>query len=108
MPQRLLHGQVVEVYVVEDKGRDRALLTLAVTTGMRQGKIFALTWDDVDLDARTIAIKSTLADHRDGHLVRSEPKTAKSRRVKAASTPTCGGLTSAEGFADFEEPLGVP
>ena len=73
--------QVMKLLAASRKTRDRALLTLAVTTGMRQGEIFALTWDDVDLAARTISIKRTLAQDRHGHLVRSEPKTPKSRRV---------------------------
>jgi integrase len=78
----LLDGkQVMKLLAASRSARDRALLTLAVTTGMRQGETFALTWDDLDLAARRIAIKSTLAEDRGGHLVRSEPKTPKSRRV---------------------------
>ncbi len=56
--------QVMKLLAASRNTRDRALLTLAVTTGMRQGEIFALTWDDVDLAARTIAIKRTLAEDR--------------------------------------------
>jgi integrase len=29
--------------------RDEALITLALRTGMRQGELAALRWDDVDL-----------------------------------------------------------
>jgi integrase len=81
---------------------------------MRQGEIFALTWDDVDLDARTIAIKSTLAEDRDGHLVLSEPKTAKSRRViylpelaKTALTALRAEGNSASSFV-FTSAAGTP
>jgi integrase len=61
--------------------RERALLALAITTGMRQGEIFALSWDDVDLARGVVSVKKTLTEDREGCLVRSEPKTPKSRRV---------------------------
>ena len=48
---------------------------------MRQGEILALTWADLDFDAGTVSVRATLTEDRDGKLVRSEPKTTKSRRV---------------------------
>ena len=106
--------QVMKLLAVSRNTRDRALLTLAVTTGMRQGEIFALTWDDVDLPARTIAIRRTLAEDRDGHLVRSEPKTPKSRRVvylpelaRTALTALQGEGSSASGCV-FTSAAGTP
>lgn len=47
--------------------RLEALYVLALTTGMRQGELFRLRWQDVDLEGRTLS-------------VRGETKTAKSRR----------------------------
>jgi integrase len=47
--------------------RLEALYVLALTTGMRQGELFRLRWQDVDLEAHTLS-------------VRGETKTAKSRR----------------------------
>jgi len=58
-----------------------ALLTLAATTGMREGEIFALFWENVDLAAGTLTVKKTLTEDLDGRLVRSEPKTKKSLRT---------------------------
>jgi integrase len=54
--------QVMQLLAASRNTRDRALLTLAVTAGMRQGEIFALTWDDIEPAARTISIKRTLAE----------------------------------------------
>jgi len=61
--------------------RDRleGLYVLALTTGMRQGELIGLRWRDVDLDAASIRIQSSL--QRDGRgFVFVEPKTARSRR----------------------------
>jgi integrase len=59
--------------------RFEALYVLAVTTGMRQGELLALRWQDVDLENATISVRRTLT--RDGGRVTiGEPKTKKSRR----------------------------
>ena len=56
-----------------------ALYVLAVTTGMRQGELLALRWEDVDLDEAVIRVRRTLT--KDGtKLSVGEPKTARSRR----------------------------
>lgn len=42
------------------KGHDLELLFLtALNTGMRQGELFALTWNDIDFDNNTISINKT-------------------------------------------------
>lgn len=48
---------------------------------MREGEIFAVWWENVDLKAGTLAIEKTLTEDIQGNLVRSEPKTPKSRRT---------------------------
>jgi integrase len=40
--------------------RLEALYVLAVTTGMRQGELLALRWQDVDLKNGTISVRRTL------------------------------------------------
>jgi integrase len=106
--------QVMKLLAASRNARDQALLTLAVTTGMRQGEIFALTWDDIELAARTISIKRTLAEDRQGHLVRSEPKTPKSRRIiylpelaRTALTALRAESDSPSGFV-FTSAAGTP
>lgn len=60
--------------------RLEALYILAVHCGLRQGELFALKWEDVDLDARTLQVRRTLTRVKDGEPVFTTPKTAKSRR----------------------------
>ena len=40
------------------------ILTLAVFTGMRTGEIFALCWEDIDLDKNTITIRRNITEDR--------------------------------------------
>jgi integrase len=58
--------------------RLEALYVAALGTGARQGELLALTWADVDLDARTVRIRHTL--QRNTRTV-AEPKTPGSRRT---------------------------
>jgi integrase len=59
--------------------RLEALFVLALTTGMRQGELLGLRWQDVDLDAGTLRVAVAL--QRIGGQPRLvEPKTARSRR----------------------------
>jgi integrase len=60
--------------------RLEALYVLALHTGMRQGELLALRWDDVDLDAGTLRVRRTLTRHG-GKIALGEPKTRKSRRT---------------------------
>jgi len=52
---------------------------IAVTTGMRRGEISALKWQDVDLENKTIYVRSSLEQTK-GKLRFKEPKTKKSKR----------------------------
>jgi integrase len=56
------------------------LYVLAVITGMRQGELLALKWQDVDLENATIGVRRTLTKNG-GRLLLGEPKTRKSRRT---------------------------
>jgi integrase len=57
-----------------------ALYVLAVHTGMRQGELLALKWEDIDLNEGIIHIKRTLA-RSGGRIALGEPKTKGSRRT---------------------------
>jgi integrase len=60
--------------------RLEALYVLAVTTGMRQGELLALKWQDIDLENATLSVRRTIT--RSGNrLFLGEPKTKKSRRT---------------------------
>ena len=48
--------------------RLEALYVLAVSTGMRQGELLALKWQDVDLENATLSVRRTLTKSG-GHLL---------------------------------------
>jgi integrase len=56
------------------------LFHVAITTGLRQGELFGLRWEDVDLDAGALRVRHAL-QRVDGQLKLVEPKTALSRRT---------------------------
>ena len=76
--------------LLEAAGEDRleALYILAVHTGMRQGEILALRWQDVDMENDVISVRRTLT-RSGGKVAFGEPKTQKSRR-SIRLTPQAG------------------
>ena len=60
--------------------RLEALYMLAVTTGMRQGELLGLKWEDTDLEAGTLQVRRTLSTATGEGFSFSAPKTAKGRR----------------------------
>jgi integrase len=60
--------------------RFEALYVLAITTGLRQGELLGLKWEDVDLENGLIRVRRTLTRNR-GRLLLDEPKTKRSRRT---------------------------
>jgi integrase len=59
--------------------RLEALFVLAVHTGMRQGELLGLHWEDVDLQVGALRVRRALAQTNDGPAL-AAPKSAKSRR----------------------------
>ena len=78
--QPLTAKQTQQLLAESESNRLHALFVLSVTTGIRQGELFALHWPDIDLDRATISVWHTLEDVR-GRLRLKEPKTAGSRRL---------------------------
>jgi integrase len=60
--------------------RLEALYVLAVHTGMRQGELLALKWQDVDLENAKLSVRRTIT-MSGGRILLGEPKTKKSRRI---------------------------
>ncbi len=60
--------------------RYEALYVIALTTGMRQGELLALRWQEVDLDAGRIAVVRTIQRIRNQGLHEGAPKSARGRR----------------------------
>ena len=75
------------------EGEDRleALYVLAVTTGMRQGELLGLKWEDVDLEREVLQVRRTLVKNG-GRLSLGEPKTKKSRRTVHLTGRAVGAL----------------
>jgi integrase len=59
--------------------RHRALYVAALGTGLRQGELLGLRWEDMDLDTGRLRVRHTLANVG-GTLTLLEPKTDRSRR----------------------------
>ncbi len=57
-----------------------ALYVTALGTGLRQGELLGLRWEDVDLEGRRLQVRHSLA-RVDGKLKLLEPKTERSRRI---------------------------
>ena len=55
-----------------------ALFVTALGTGLRQGELLALRWDDVDLERGELVVRHTL---QRGTLTLAQPKTERARRV---------------------------
>ncbi|HZC04295.1 MAG TPA: site-specific integrase [Ktedonobacterales bacterium] len=88
--------------------RLEALYVLALTTGMRLGELLALTWRQVDLEARTLHVVASLqrvSNDRHGWAL-SEPKTEHSRR-QIALTPSAIEALRAHRVRQLAERLAV-
>src|SRR5215217_1398975 len=79
--RRETHQKQVRVLFDAVKGdRLEALYVLAVTTGLRQGELLGLKWDDIDLQVGTLQVRRTLTTAKGGPVL-SAPKTKGSRRT---------------------------
>ncbi len=71
--------------------RFESIYVLAIYTGLRQGELLGLKWDDVALGDGLIRVRRTLTRHR-GRLLLSEPKTKRSRRTVRLTEPAVDAL----------------
>jgi integrase len=65
---------------VAEGDRFEALVTVALSTGMRSGELLGLTWRAVNLDNGSVSVVAALQSTSKG-LILVEPKTTRSRRV---------------------------
>jgi integrase len=61
--------------------RFEALYVVAVHCGLREGELLGLRWEDIDLEAKTLAVRRTLSETKSGHILEA-PKNAKGRNVR--------------------------
>ncbi len=76
--------------VVSDD-RFYALYVLALSTGMREGELLALRWQDVDLARRTVQVRMNVQETLGRYIV-AETKTAYSRRTVALTQAAVDAL----------------
>jgi integrase len=75
-----LSAEQVKVLLEVARGdRLEALYVLAIHTGLRQGELLGLKWEDVDLESGTLRVRRTLATAKGGPVL-TAPKTKGSRR----------------------------
>lgn len=60
------------------------MVLLSLNTGVRQGELFSLTWEQIDLGLRTLTV---LASHAKGNATRSIPLNAEALKVLTAIKP---------------------
>ena len=58
----------------------QAMLTVAIMTALRQGELFALRWENIDLELQTIEVTATVVDNELYLPVEGPPKTKASQR----------------------------
>jgi len=73
--------------------RLQALYVLAIYTGLRQGELLGLKWDDVDLEDGSLQVRRTLSITKSGPVFTS-PKTAGSRRSVKLTSKAIAALKS--------------
>jgi integrase len=71
--------QVKALLEVARGDRLEALYVLAIHTGLRQGELLGLKWEDADLEAGMLQVRRTLTTAKGGPVL-STPKTKGSRR----------------------------
>ncbi len=100
---RVLSPAQAKVFLRSVEGhRLEAMFALAVTTGMRQGEMTGLRWEDVDLEDGTLYVLRTLSKTRDG-IVFNQPKTAKGRRSVALTRLAIGTLKKHRARQEIEK-----
>ena len=70
----------------------QGLLTLAVTTGMREGELLALRWQDIDFDTQSLQNRRSMSFIPGKGYVELEPKTEKGRRKIMLPSFVCEAL----------------
>jgi integrase len=81
------------------------LVTVALYTGLRQGELLGLRWEDVSLDGPTLTVHHSLARLPGRHGIRyvlDAPKSAKSRRTIPLAAPAAEALRTAR-KADMDD-----
>jgi len=93
--------QLRRLFEVSRGDRLEALVVLAATSGLRQGELFALRWDDVDLKRGTLSVTHSV-EEISGNLRLVEPKSSSGRRRIELSRLAIEALTQRRAIAKEE------
>jgi integrase len=85
-PDALTRAQVRRLLEAASGDRLEALFVLAVATGLRQGELLGLEWQDIDLETGSVRVRQALV-RRDGDYHRDAPKTDRSKRTVPIPSP---------------------
>jgi integrase len=72
--------QIAKLIESSKDDRIHALLILAVFSGLREGELFGLEWNDIDMKAANLMVRRTAVD-LNGSVTTSPPKTGKGQRL---------------------------
>lgn len=99
--------QISKLLKAAEGDRLEALYVLAISTGMRQGELFGLKWQDIDTEAGTLSVRRTLLEMGKG-FIENEPKTRAGSRCVSLPSMAVEALRDhrkrmlVEGFAGVE------
>jgi integrase len=80
----LTNEQVRKLLNTVQGDRLEALYVVAIQSGLQQGELLALRWEDVDLEARTVQVRRHITRNGGKHAV-GPAKTAKGSRTLSSS-----------------------
>src|SRR5262245_18280531 len=100
-PPRRGHREMMPLSVIEVRrfldvvaeDRSYALYVLAMSTGMREGELLGLRWQDVDLGRRIVQVRMNVQETL-GRYIIAETKTAYSRREVALTQAAVDALSA--------------
>jgi integrase len=97
----LTDAQVTELLSQTGGTRWSALFMLAITTGLRQGELFALRWEDIDLQRGVLSVRHSL-EEINGKLRLKEPKSKSGKRQVTLSSPAIKALKDHKAMIEAE------
>lgn len=80
------------------------LFQAAIATGMRQGELFGLHWEDIDWERKTLSVRGAL-QRVDGRPTLVEPKTDRSRRTIPLPALALGSLRAQRALQEEQRTL---
>ena len=100
----LTSDQALALFEAARRDRLEALYVLAVATGLRQGELLALKWEDVELEEAVLRVRRTLT-RSGGKVEAGPPKTPNSRRSVGLTSRAVEALRAhlARQLAEMEE-----